>query len=94
MKLHFSFVLHGYDSPFFTLSEKHRQIVFKDGVLRNIFGSNRKEKRGGFRNLNNELFQNLYSLPNISKVIKSVFYHFSITQFMPSYQSQTLIILM
>jgi hypothetical protein len=27
-------------------------------------------------------------------VIKSVFYHFSITQFMPSYQSQTLIILM
>jgi hypothetical protein len=49
-------------------------------------------KRGGLKNLN-EMFQNLYSLPNISKVIKSVFYYSSITQFMPSYQSHTLIIL-
>jgi len=44
--------------------------VFKNGVLREIFGSKRKEKRGGLRNLNNELFKNLYCLPNIFKVIQ------------------------
>jgi len=94
MKLNFSIVLHGCETQYFTFSKKQNQKVFKNGVLRKIFGSKRKEKRGGFRNLNNEMFQNLYSLSNITKVTKSEFYYFSKTQFMPSYQSHTLIILM
>jgi len=93
MKQNFSIVLHGCETQYFTLSKKHKQRVFKNGVLRKIFGSKRKEKRGGLKNLNNELFQNLYSLPNIINVIKSVFYHFFI-QFMPLYHSHTLITLM
>jgi hypothetical protein len=45
MKLHFSFDLHGCETQYFTLSEKHRQTVFKKGVLKKIFGSKRKEKK-------------------------------------------------
>jgi len=82
MKLSFSIVLHGCEAQNFTLSEKHNQRVFKNGALRKIFGSKRKEKKGGLRNLNNEMLQNLYFLPNI-KVIKSEFYNFSKTQFVP-----------
>ena len=94
MKLNFSIILHGCETQYFTLSKKHNQRVFKNGVCRKIFGSKMKGKRGGLRNVNNEMFQNLYSLPNIIKVIKSEFHHFTKTQFMPSYQPHILIILM
>ena len=40
-------------------------------MLRRIFGPNRNEVRGEWRKLHNEELDYLYSLPNISWVIKS-----------------------
>jgi hypothetical protein len=45
--------------------------VFKNKVLREIFGSGRKEMTGGWRKLNNEELHNLHTLQNIIRVIKS-----------------------
>jgi hypothetical protein len=38
-----STVLHGYDTWFLTLIEKHRLSVFKNTVLQRIFGFKRKD---------------------------------------------------
>jgi hypothetical protein len=40
-------------------------------VLRRIFGPKRDEVIGEWRKLNNEELNNLYSLPNVVRVIKS-----------------------
>jgi hypothetical protein len=40
-------------------------------VLRRIFGPKRDEVTGGWRKLHNEELHNLYSSPNIIRVIKS-----------------------
>jgi len=40
-------------------------------VLRSIFGLKREEVAGGWRNLNNEEILNLYTSPDIVKMIKS-----------------------
>jgi hypothetical protein len=40
-------------------------------VLRRIFGPNRDEDTGGWRKLHNEELHNLYSSPNITRIIKS-----------------------
>jgi hypothetical protein len=45
--------------------------VFENGVLRRIFGLRRDEVTGDGRTLHNEELQNLYSSPNIIKMIKS-----------------------
>jgi hypothetical protein len=39
--------------------------VFKNGVLRRIFGLKREEVAGGCRKLNNEELHNLYPSPNV-----------------------------
>jgi hypothetical protein len=52
-----------------TLREEHRLRVFENLVLRRIFGPKREED-GSWRKLHNEL-HNLYSSPNIVRVIKS-----------------------
>jgi hypothetical protein len=44
--------------------------VFENRVLR-IFGPTRDEVMGDWRKLHNEEFHNLYSLPNIIRMIKS-----------------------
>jgi hypothetical protein len=44
--------------------------VFKNRVLRRIFGPNR-EVMGDWRKLHNEELHNLYSSPNIIRMIKS-----------------------
>jgi hypothetical protein len=46
-------------------------MVFEDRVLRKIFGPRRKEVAGGWRILHNEELHNLYSSPNIIRVIES-----------------------
>jgi hypothetical protein len=45
--------------------------MFENRVLRRIFGPKRDEVTGGWRKLHNEEFQNLYSSPNIIRMIKS-----------------------
>jgi hypothetical protein len=44
--------------------------VFENRVLR-TFEPNRDEVTGGWRELHNEELHNLYSLPNITRMIKS-----------------------
>jgi hypothetical protein len=39
-------------------------------VLRRIFGTKREEVAGGWRRLHNEELNNLYSSPNIIRVVK------------------------
>jgi hypothetical protein len=53
------------------LREEHRLRVFENRELRKIFGP-RKEKDGSWRKLHNDELQNLYSSPNIFKVIKAM----------------------
>jgi hypothetical protein len=43
--------------------------MFKNRVLRRIFGPKRKEVTGAWRNRNEEL-HNLYASPNLIRVIK------------------------
>jgi hypothetical protein len=45
--------------------------VIENRVMRRIFGSKRDEITGEWRKLHNEELNNLYSAPNISRVIKS-----------------------
>jgi hypothetical protein len=45
--------------------------VFENRVPRRIFGPKRDEVAGEWRNLHNEEVHNLYSSPNIIKMIKS-----------------------
>jgi hypothetical protein len=45
--------------------------VFKDRLLRKIFGSKRVGVTGGRTKLQNKEFYELYSLPNFVPVIKS-----------------------
>jgi hypothetical protein len=46
--------------------------VFENRVLRRIFGPKRDEVMGGWRKLHNEELHNLYSSPNIIRMIKSM----------------------
>ena len=53
-----------------TLREERKLRVFENRVLRKIFGPRRDEVRGEWRRLNNEELNNLYSSPNIVRVMK------------------------
>jgi len=63
-------VLHGCETWSVTLREERRLRVFENRVLR-IFGPKRDEVTGEWRKLHNEELNNLYSSPNIVRVIKS-----------------------
>ena len=54
-----------------TLREERRQRVFENRVLRRVFGPKRDEVKGEWIKLNNEELMDLYSLPNIVRVVKS-----------------------
>ena len=54
-----------------TLSEEHRQRVLENRVLRRIFGPKRDEVTGEWRKLHKKELNELYSSPNIVRVIKS-----------------------
>ena len=54
-----------------TLREESRLRVFESRVLRRVFGPKRDEVTGEWRKLHNEGLSNLYSLPNIVRVVKS-----------------------
>ena len=46
-------------------------MVFENRVLRRVFGPKRDEVKGEWRKLLNEELNELYSLPNIVRVVKS-----------------------
>jgi hypothetical protein len=46
-------------------------MVFENRVLRGIFGPKRDKATGEWRKLHNEELNDLYSLPNIVRVVKS-----------------------
>jgi len=48
-----------------------RLRVFENSVLRRVFGPKRDEVTGEWRKLHNEELRDLYSLPNIMRVVKS-----------------------
>ena len=64
-------VLYGCESWSLTLREECRLRAFENRVLRRIFGSKRDEVTGEWRKLHNEELNDLYSSPNIVRVIKS-----------------------
>jgi len=64
-------VLYGCETWSLTLREERRLRVIENKVLRRVFGSNRDEVTGKWRKLHNEELSDLYSLPNIVRVVKS-----------------------
>jgi hypothetical protein len=54
-----------------TLREEHRLRGFENRVLRRIYGKKRDEVTEGWRKRHNEELRNLYSAPNIIRMIKS-----------------------
>jgi len=53
------------------LREERKLRVFENMVLRRIFGTRRDEVTGEWKRLHNEELSDLYSSPNIVRVIKS-----------------------
>ena len=64
-------VLYGCETWSLTLREERRLRVFENRVLRRVFGPKRDEVTRGWRKLHNEELRDLYSLPNIVRVVKS-----------------------
>jgi len=64
-------VLYGCETWSLTLREERKLRVFENMVLRRIFGPRRFEVSGEWRRLHNEELNDLYSSPNIVRVIKS-----------------------
>ena len=64
-------VLYGCETWSLTLREERGLRVLENRVLRRIFGSKRYEATGEWRKLHNEELNDLYSSPNIVRMIKS-----------------------
>jgi len=63
-------VFYGCETWSLTLREERKLRVFKNMVLRRIFGLRRDELKGEWRRLHNEELNDFYSSPNIVRVIK------------------------
>jgi hypothetical protein len=67
----FPVVLYGCETWSLTLREERRLRVFENRVLRRVFGPKRDEVTGEWRKPHNVELNDLYSLPNIVRVVKS-----------------------
>ena len=67
----FPVVLYECETWSLTLREERKLKVFENMVLRRIFGPRRDEVKGEWRRLHNGELNDLYSSPNIVRVIKS-----------------------
>jgi len=63
-------VLCGCETWSLTLREERRLRIFENRVLRSIFGPKRDEVTREWRKLHNEELNDMYSSPNIFRVIK------------------------
>ena len=63
------FVLYGCETWSLTLREERKLGVFENLVLRRIFGRKSDKVTGEWRRLHNEELNDLYSSPNIVRVI-------------------------
>ena len=63
-------VLYGCETWSLTLREGRKLRAFENRVLRRVFGSKRDEVTGEWRKLHNEVLRDLYSFPNIVRVVK------------------------
>ena len=66
-----SVVLYGCETWSLTLRKECRLRVFENRVLRRVFGLKRDEVTEEWRKLHKEELRDLYSLPNIVRVVKS-----------------------
>ena len=66
-----SVVLYGCETWSLTLREERRLRVLENRVLRRVFGPKRDEVTEEWRKLLKEELRDLYSLPNIVRVVKS-----------------------
>jgi len=64
-------VFYGCETWSLILREERKLMVFENRVLGRLFGPNRNEVTGEWRKLHNEELNDLYSLPNIVRVVKS-----------------------
>ena len=64
-------VVYGCETWSLTLREERRQRVYENTMLRRIFGPKRDEVTREWRKLHNEDLNDLYSSPNIVRMIKS-----------------------
>jgi hypothetical protein len=65
----FPVFLYGCKTWSLTLKEEHRLRVFENRVLRRIFGPKGNEMNGGWIKLRKEEFHNVYSSPDIIRMI-------------------------
>jgi len=70
METSISVVLYGCETWSLTLREEMKLRMFENMVLR-IFGPRRDDVTGEWRRLHNEELNDLYSSPNIVRVVKS-----------------------
>ena len=64
-------ILYGCETWSTTLREERKLRAFENMVLRRIFGPRKDEVTGEWRRLHNEDLNDLYSSPNIVRMIKS-----------------------